>query len=138
VNVDNEDIAAIHELHELDRKAHLEGNADLLAGGMAEHIWEASRGQLNRIARSDVRDRFAAYFASVRYSVWDDLVQPHVAVSHDGTFAWMAVHIEARLAAVDDPQTEREFESSWIAMYEKVDGRWLMAGISSSVVDRTE
>lgn len=133
----DEVVEEIRAAHARDRQAHLEGNADLLADGMADHMWEASRGQLNRLDREDVRARFAAYFASVRYSVWDDLVQPHVSASVDGTSAWMAVHIEARLASVDDPLDEREFESSWIATYEKIDGRWLMVGISSSVVDRT-
>jgi hypothetical protein len=124
-------------LHADERRAHLEGDADMLTAAMADHIWESSRGQLTRLTRDDVRSRFAAYFAEVRYSVWDDMTPPHVWVSGDGTSAWMAVHIEARLAAVDDPEAERRFESSWIATYEKVAGRWLMAGIASSVVDRT-
>jgi hypothetical protein len=105
---------------------------------MADHVWEASRGGLNRLPRSDIRDRFAAYFANVRYELWDDLQPPHVAISESGTDAWMAVEIEARLTAREDDGTEREvaFESSWIATYEKRDDEWLMTGISSSVVER--
>jgi hypothetical protein len=129
-------------LHDQDRRAHLEGDADLLVSGMADYIWEASRGRLNRLARTDVRDRFAAYFNGVRYTVWDDLVQPHVAVAADGSTAWLAVHIEAALSPRDesgqtaDNGPQRTFESSWIATYEKQHGTWLMVGISSSVVDR--
>lgn len=106
---------------------------------MADHVWEASRGGLNRLSRADMRERFRAYFESVRYSVWDDLEPPHVVVSADGTGGWMAVAIEARLGGVgpDVAAQERAFESSWIATYEKVDGRWLMTAIASSVVDRT-
>ena len=130
---------AILALHEQDRRAHLSGDADLLVAGMADYIWEASRGRLTRLARTDVRDRFGAYFSGVRYSVWDDLVQPHVAVSADGTSAWMAVHIEAALSPRDEADNgpQRTFESSWIATYERQHGHWLMVGISSSVVDRT-
>ncbi len=133
-----EDHDAILALHQQDRRAHLAGDAELLAAGMADYIWEASRGRLTRLARGDVRERFAAYFSGVRYSVWDDLVQPHVAVSSDGSSAWMAVHIEAALSprdeSADGPQ--RTFESSWIATYEKQHGGWVMIGISSSVLDR--
>ena len=32
---------------------------------------------------------------------------------------------------------QRTFESSWIAVYERQHGHWLMVGISSSVVERT-
>jgi len=107
---------------------------------MAEHVWEASRGGLNRLTRTELRDRFAAYFSSVRYSIWDDLQPPHVSVSPEGKSAWMAVEIEARLSATGNDGTPREvaFESSWIEVYEKsADGEWQMAGISSSVVERT-
>ena len=133
------DRAALLEVHQQDRRAHLTGDADLLTLSMAEHLWEASRGGLNRLARAEVRDRFAAYFESVRYSLWDDLQPPHVSVSADGNSAWMAVEIEAQLTTIAEDGVNRNdsFESSWISVYEKHDGRWLMVGISSSIVDRS-
>jgi len=133
------DEQALLDIHDQDRRAHLAGDADLLTSAMADYVWEAGRGGLNRLSRSDLRDRFGAYFATVSYSTWDDLEPPHVWVSPEGTAGWMAVAIEARLSATTaEGQTrERAFESSWIATYEKVDGRWLMSGIASSVVDRS-
>lgn len=106
---------------------------------MAEHVWEASRGGLTRLTRTELRDRFAAYFSSVRYSVWDDLQPPHVSVSADGMSAWMAVEIEARLSATAEDGTSRDvkFESSWISVFEHIDGEWRLVGISSSVVERS-
>jgi hypothetical protein len=128
---------ALLAAHQLERRAHLDGDAELLATVFGEHVWEASRGQLTRLSRADIEARFRNYFASVRYAVWDDLVQPHVWVAPDGLSGWIAVHIEARLTRADESEPkEREFESAWIATYEKVDGKWLMTGIASSVVDR--
>jgi hypothetical protein len=114
------------------------GDADLLTSDMADFVWESSRGGLNRISRAEIRDRFAAYFATVSYSVWDDLQPPHVAVAPGGDSAWMAVEIEARLTATNDDGDAQDvaFESSWISVYEKRDDRWLMVGIASSVVER--
>jgi len=133
------DVAALLALHAKDRTAHLAGDADLLTSTMADHIWEASRGQLTRLSREDVRERFAAYFSNVAYSVWDDLVQPHVAVSEDRTAAWMAIHIEAKVApreaGGDGAKQERGFESSWIATYQKHGGTWSMVAIASSVAE---
>ncbi len=105
---------------------------------MAEHVWESSRGGLNRLTRTELRDRFAAYFSSVRYPLWDDLQPPHVSISADGMTAWMAVEIEGRLIAVnsDASTEEHHFESSWISVHEKRDGQWQMTGIASSVVER--
>ena len=106
---------------------------------MADFVWEVSRGGLNRLSRAELNERFAAYFDSVSYELWDDLEPPHVSVSGDGQHAWMAVAIEARLRAPSSEGRagERAFESSWISVYEKLGGRWLMVGIASSVVDRT-
>ena len=105
---------------------------------MAEHVWEARRGGLNPLTRTELRDRFAGYFSSVHYTVWDDLQPPHVAISEDGMSAWMAVEIEAKLTVTGDDGLSHEvaFESSWISVYEKQDGEWRMAGIASSVVER--
>lgn len=131
------DIEALLELHARDRQAHLNGDAELLTAAMADHIWEASRGQLTRLSREDVRQRFAQYFEAVRYSVWDDLVQPHVSVSTDRSVAWMAIHIEAKLAPRDaaGDVMPRGFDSSWIATYEKHGGMWAMVAIASSVAE---
>jgi hypothetical protein len=138
MNPRSADQQALLDLHDQDRRAHLAGDAELLTAGMAEHVWEAGRGGINRLSRAEMRERFAAYFGSVRYLVWDDLAPPHVYVSADATAGWMAVAIEARLSALDESgqPVERAFESSWIATYEKLDGRWLMTGIASSVVER--
>jgi len=133
------DELALLRLHEQDRRAHLEGDAELLTSAMADQVWESSRGALTLLSRAELRDRFAAYFAQVRYTAWDDLGPAHVVVSEDGQSGWMAVAIDARLAApdADDHVRERAFESSWIATYAKMDGRWLMTGIATSVVDRS-
>src|SRR4051794_41116174 len=127
---------ALLALHACEREAHLVGDADALTASMAEFVWEASRGGLNRISRSEIRERFASYFKSVRYALWQDLQPAHVSIGADGLSAWMAVEIEAQMTATQDGgDQEVRFESSWIAVYEKVDDRWLMVGISSSVVD---
>ncbi len=106
---------------------------------MADYVWEAGRGGLNRLSRQDLEQRFASYFGTVRYSLWDDLEPPHVSISPDRSQAWMAVVIEARLTQTgDDGQAhEHAFESSWIAIYERREDDWQLVGISSSVVDRT-
>jgi hypothetical protein len=127
------DEVALLELHERDRRAHLGGDATLLASGVADVLVDSSRGGVQRLSRDEFRARFADYFERVRYSRWDDLEPPIVSVSPDGSQAWMAVHIGADLTTLD--AEARRFESSWIAAYEKRGDGWLMVGIGSSVID---
>ena len=129
------DETALLALHEQDRRAHLEGDADLLVSGMAADILEAGRGGLAIASRSDLAARFSQYFASVRYTRWEDMRPPHIVVAGDGRSAWMAIHIRAELTGGGET---RAFESSWIAIYENAstEGKWLMTAIASSVADR--
>ena len=127
------DEAALLELHQRDRQAHLSGDAELLASGVAEMLVDSSRGGIQRLSRDEFRERFADYFGRVRYSRWDAIEAPVVSVSADGSQAWIAIHIEADLATLDGEA--RRFESSWIAAYEKRADGWLMVGIGSSVAD---
>ena len=127
------DEAALLDLHQRDRQAHLSGDAELLASGIGETLIDSRGGKLQRLSRDEFRERFADYFGRVRYSRWDDVEPPSVTVSADGSQAWMAIHIEADLTTLDG--NARRFESSWIAVYEKRTGGWAMTGIASSVVD---
>lgn len=127
-----DDVAALIELHEVQRRAHLIGDADLLATVFADEIRESSRGETSTLTRESMRDRFRSYFAAMRYLEWADVEPPFVRVV--GSLAWMLVRVRARrvdLAGAPIPG----FEASWIAIYEQTDGRWAMTGIASSVVE---
>jgi uncharacterized protein (TIGR02246 family) len=123
---------AVLALHRQVREAHLTGDANLLASTFADHVVEVRRARILRPSREDVRKRFQEYFAATKYSVWDDIVAPEVRISPDGRMAWMAVHIRA---VARQNQEVLDFESAWVATYEKSEGRWRMTSVSSSIED---
>ena len=126
------DTDALLALHRHAREAHLTGNAELLASGTANHLLVISRAKIHRQSREDVRNFFEQYLAETKYSMWDDVVAPEVRVSPDRRMAWMAVHIRARAKQAGE---DLDFESAWIATYEKHGGQWRMTTISSSIED---
>jgi hypothetical protein len=122
-------------IHQQDRQAHLTGNAALLAEHLADEVFEASNGVVERRTRDEMRAFFADYFRIAKYSKWDDVTPPEVRISQDGSMAWMLVSIEANLniknkAGEEKPQT---LVSSWISTYEKRRGKWQMVAIASTV-----
>ena len=134
----SKDEAAIIAGHEQARKAHLTGNADLLASGVAERFIEAGRGKVTEMTREQVHHRFTEYFKVAKYSVWRDTFAPKVTISADGKMAWMIVAVHAELTVKDDQTGKvepRSFDSAWISTLEKINGKWKMVGISSSVKD---
>ena len=124
------DADAVLALHRQVREAHLTGDANLLASTFADHVVEVRRAKISRPSREDVRKRFQQYFAATKYTVWDDTTATEIRVSADGKMAWMAVHIRA---LGKQGQEEFDFESAWVATYEKAGGHWRMTSVSSSL-----
>jgi hypothetical protein len=128
--------AELRAKHETSRRAHLEGNAELMAPGMADQMVVASNGNLWLNPKEKTISFFKDYFGRVKYLEWSDAEPPIVKVSPDGQMGWMAVKVRARYIEPAKPGAgERTFRSSWIATYQRVGCDWKMTGNSSAVVD---
>ena len=122
-------------MHEAARRAHLEGDARLMAPSMAEQMVSASNGELMANTRQRTLNFFEGYFARVKYLEWSNAAPPTVTVSPDGRMGWMAVKVRARYLDRTEPDAgEKAFKSSWIATYDRVGCAWRMTGIASAVV----
>jgi len=129
--------AELLQQHENARRAHLNGDAALLASGAAGTVLDLHDGEISRLTRDQLRQRFQQYFAAVKYQEWSDVEPPVVRVSSDGRMGWMAVKIKARLTRKVDKGEERvAFVSSWIATYEKQRDGWKMVAVSSAVKEQ--
>jgi hypothetical protein len=128
--------AELRAAHETDRRAHLEGNADLMAPGMAEEVALVSNGNVSQTSKEKMIGFFKGYFARVNYLEWSDAALPVIKVSPDGQMGWMAVKVRARYLDRSKPEAgEKAFKSSWISTYHRVGCKWKMTGNSSAVVD---
>jgi ketosteroid isomerase-like protein len=132
------DTQSLLAIHARDRQAHLKGDANLLAAGMADHVINVEYGKVEISTREQMRQQFTQYFDRVKYSSWEDTAPPKVYVSPDGLMAWMVIEIKARLSDRSGPDAgvERGFISSWIATFEKQHGEWRMVGISSGIENK--
>jgi len=129
----NDSEQAILRLHAQARQGHLRGDAELIAAGVADRFINLQNGSLESQTREQLRQKFSTYLGHVKYSEWNDVIQPSVHVSRDGTMAWTAINIKARFIDLTEPspRQEHEFTSSWIAVYEKQASGWRMVGMSS-------
>jgi hypothetical protein len=128
--------AELQAAHEAQRRAHMEGDAELLARGTADRMVVVSNGNLSVQSREGILTFFKGYFGRVRYLEWSDSEPPVVHVSPDGQMGWMAVKVRARYVERAKPDAgEKAFKSSWIATYQRVGCAWKMTGNASAVVD---
>ena len=128
--------AELLALHETTRQAHLQGDAALVAGTIADQLLLAENGSIRTQSNAAAEQFFTSYFKRVRYREWRDVTPPAVIVSADGTLAWMAVGVEAHYTRLDKPaEAEKSFKSSWIATYQRDKCRWRMTGIASDLAE---
>ncbi|HEX9189953.1 MAG TPA: hypothetical protein VGB87_22945, partial [Vicinamibacteria bacterium] len=113
--------------HQADRWAHFQRDVDLLLEGQAAAFISATRGDLLRASPSDTRSRFERAFSSARYLEWDDLEQPVITVSDDGTLGTTLVRVRVR--RLENPGTpearETGFQYAGAMTYERRDGRFV-------------
>jgi len=126
--------AELLRLHKADREAHLRTDIELLQRSSPEEFISVSRGKIHKATKSDERKLFTEYFRGAKYYEWDDVEEPIVRVSRDGSMAWMITRVRVRRTQKDAAGEEKEekFVYAGIMTYEKLGGRWVrVANVST-------
>ena len=126
--------AELLRIHRADREAHFKTDVELLQHSAPEEFIAVSSGKIDRIKKADEEKQFREYFAGAKYYEWDDLEQPIIRVSNDGSMAWMITRIRVRRTQRDreGKQVERKFVYAGIMTYEKRDKKWIrIANVST-------
>ncbi len=125
--------AEILRLHDLDRAAHLKGDAADLVSRLAPELISVAEGKIIRQTRDENRKLFEEYFRGSKHTAWDDLEPPVVRVSPDGQMAWAVYRVHSRYEQTKDGKKElTEFVAAWMSVYEKRNGRWEMTAVTST------
>jgi hypothetical protein len=127
--------AELLALHEEAMQAHRESNVDLLLRSDGPDFVSANRGQITQPSLDERRARFQQYLGTTRFTEYIDLVPPVVRVSEDGSLGWVIVQVHA--AGVQTTQNRGVqplvFESAWIELYERHEGKWYRVGNVSNL-----
>jgi hypothetical protein len=117
---------ALLRLHEADRKAHFDTDVDALMRGSPDAFISVANGKIHRLTEENERRFFTQYFGGATYFEWDDIEEPVVRVSADGSMAWMVTRIRVRRTQPDAAgnDTEQAFVYAGIMTYEKQGDRW--------------
>ncbi len=129
-----EKIMAIQKLlalHELQRKAHFSGDADLLVSMISDDYTEISNGTISSPKKEELLKRFRTYFDAVTFIEWDDITPPVIKLSDDATLAHVYVHKRVRLKTKE--QREELATFAWTSTFQFINDTWLMTSITSTV-----
>ena len=122
--------SALLAINNEQREAHMSNDAGLLVSSMADSVISIDSGEITVVSKSDMEQRFASYFSTVKYSAWDDLVPPSISISNDGSLATMSVKKRTITSSNGSHADTTIF--AWTSAFKKVNKQWKMYSITST------
>jgi hypothetical protein len=130
IDLENEK-AVLLEMHNADRRAHFATDIKAAIASAHEPQIYVRDGVIQRLSHSDMEKTFREYFRDATFLEWNDMEEPIVNVSGDGTMGWMVERLKVR-RVIKGEERERQFIYAGITVYEKRDGTWLKIANAST------
>lgn len=130
----------VMELHYKQRQYHVEEMPDAFVGLMTDDFMSVNRGKITKPTREASRERFVKYFDLVEFEKWDDLSEPVIRFSDDGSMAYSIVHKEVVVKYQNDSSQwmRGKTEFSWLAVYKKTESGWKVDAVASTNLPEEE
>jgi hypothetical protein len=120
-------------LHKQVITAHLDKDVEFFIKDIADDYFSVSRGKLTRYSKDDIIQMFSNYFGSTEFKVYEDLMDPIVKVSDDGSLGWSIVQVKIKaVRVIDDTKHEINEVWTWITLYKRENDIWIRMGEVSS------
>lgn len=97
---------------------------------IADDYIQVQRGEIIYPTKEEINKRFSEYLNSTEFSKYDNIRDPIIKVSKDGSLAWCIVQmkIEGEQKLKNDSIYQLNFTCAWITLYENVDDTWISLG----------
>ena len=116
----------IFALHQDLIQAHLEKDATALAEPTADDYLSVSRGEVHPMSTADVRAMLEPYLAETEFSHYEDVAEPIVGVSDDGSTGWSIVQVRVAGTRTGNDGESRTFDTvwAWLTLYRHDGDGW--------------
>jgi len=117
---------AIIELLQQERKAHFDRNVDLFLAEFADSMLSVNKGKVSVVTPEENRDRISKYFGSADFIKWDDVAEPVIRFSDDGSLCYAIIQKQVILSSPDSLGKKQQDTTgfAWASIYRKQKGKW--------------
>ena len=107
-------------------QAHLDGDAAFLAAPTADDYLAVSGGYVHPMSAADVEEMLAAYLAETDFSHYEDIADPIIGISDDGSMAWSIVQVRVAGDRTEDGGSVQSFDMiwAWLTLYRRDGDSW--------------
>jgi len=130
----NQDESTLLKIHKNILQALLNNDIDRLFLDVSERIFIVENGLIKWKEKDLAIEERRALMKKFNFSVYEDVEQPLVKVSSDGSLGWLVVRvrIEGRETSIDGLDIPVSMFAAWIELYEKINGTWRFVGSVAS------
>jgi len=131
----NTDVDEMLRLHSEVLEAHRNDEVDRWLASESDEIIMVSRGEVLFPSKDERKPHIESYLKNTVFEQYEDLIEPIVRVSDDGTLGWLIAQVKI-VGTRDNSDGETVPINSvwaWIELYEKKNGRWFRVGNVSNV-----
>ena len=109
-----------------ERKAHFDRDVDLFMSEFADSMISVNKGKVTIATPDENKKRIGSYFSSVQFIKWDDVAEPVIRLSDDGSLAYAIVQKQVILSRVDSigKQFIDTTDYAWVSIYRKHKEGW--------------
>ncbi|SMD34658.1 protein of unknown function [Reichenbachiella faecimaris] len=124
----------IMAMHHAQRDYHFNKDSIAFADQHSENFISVNRGQITRPKREASITKYNRYFSSVEFLKWDDVSEPIIKISDDGTMAYTIVDKIVTLTYQDESgeTVEGSTHFAWTTIYKKYGDEWKIECVTST------
>ncbi|MEP2024141.1 MAG: nuclear transport factor 2 family protein [Reichenbachiella sp.] len=121
-------------MHHAQRDYHFNKDSVAFADQHSMNFISVNRGKITRPKREATIARYNSYFSSVEFVKWDDVSEPIIKFSDDGSLAYTIVDKIVTLTYQDEngETVEGSTHFAWTTIYKKYGTEWKIDCVTST------
>ena len=114
-------------LHEKEIEAHLNKDVEFFVKDIADEYVAVSFGEIRKPTLEETRSQFTSYLTNTVFTKYEDVQEPIIRFSMDGSLAWAIFQVAVKGIRKRDDGSEKDldFTCAWITLYERQDEKWI-------------
>ncbi|XOV93599.1 MAG: nuclear transport factor 2 family protein [Bacteroidota bacterium] len=130
----NNERAEILKMHNAQRDYHFNKDSIAFVDQLSDNFTSVNHGVISKPKKEDILSRYHHYFSSVEFLKWDDLTEPDITFSADGSMAYTVV--DKIVVTIHNDENGNPVEGqthfAWTSIYKKYEDEWKIDCVTST------
>ena len=130
----SEEKSQILKLHNAQRDYHFNKDSIAFANQLSDNFISVNKGVISNPTKAETISRYNGYFSAVEFIKWDDVSEPIIKFSDDGSMAYTVVDKMVALTYKDQEgnTVEGNTHFAWTTIYKKYGEHWKIDCVTST------